>query len=178
MALSTKSKQQAVWEGEALTFLCKADGAKSPLSVEWWHFPQSQTQPELVAGMEQDGTVQLGTSYKEHNNHGNTRLEKIDWATFQLEIAATAVTDSGTYECWVSERSQNQARDWSWTQRLTVTVKSLGKCPRSPSLMLRIVGTFLCRGMQWNLIVGHPEPPQLGHTHPRAQCMVSGCHVR
>ncbi|XP_039098655.1 immunoglobulin superfamily member 2 [Hyaena hyaena] len=125
VALSTKSKQQAVWEGEALTLLCKADGAKSPLSVEWWHFPQSQMQPELVAGMDQDGTVQLGTSYKERNNHGNTRLEKIDWATFQLEIAPTAVTDSGIYDCWVSERSQNQARDRSWTQRLTVTVKSL-----------------------------------------------------
>ncbi|XP_029805195.1 immunoglobulin superfamily member 2 isoform X1 [Suricata suricatta] len=125
VALSTKSKQQAVWEGEALTLLCKADGAKGPLSVEWWHIPWGQMQPELVASMGQDGTGQLGASYKELNNHGNIRLEKMDWATFQLEINPTAIMDSGTYECRVSESPQNRARDRSWAQKLTVTVKSL-----------------------------------------------------
>ncbi|XP_077928688.1 immunoglobulin superfamily member 2 isoform X2 [Halichoerus grypus] len=125
VVLSTKNQQQAVWEGEALTLLCKADGAESPLSVEWWHLPQGQKQPELVAGMQQDGTVQLGASYKELNNQGSTRLEKMDWATFQLEISSTNTTDSGVYECRVSEGTRNQARGRSWTQKLAVTVKSL-----------------------------------------------------
>lgn len=120
VVLFTKSKLQAVWEGEALTLLCKADGAESLLSVEWWHFPQGWTQQEFVAGMRQDGTVQLGPSSK-----GHARLEKIDWATFQLEISSTTITDSGVYECRVSESTQNLARDWSWTQKLAVTVKSL-----------------------------------------------------
>ncbi|XP_025728305.1 immunoglobulin superfamily member 2 isoform X1 [Callorhinus ursinus] len=127
VVLSTKNQQQAVWEGEALTLLCKADGAESPLSVEWWHLPQGQKQPELMAGMQQDGTVQLGASYKELNNQGSTRLEKMDWATFQLEISSTSTTDSGMYECRVSEGTRNQARGRSWTQKLAITVKSLGK---------------------------------------------------
>lgn len=125
VVVSTKNKQPVVWEGEALTLFCKADGAESLLSVKWWHIPQDQTQPEFVAGMEQDGTVQLSASNGELNNHSNTRLEKMNWATFQLEITSTTVTDSGTYECRVSERTRNQARDLSWTQKMSVTVKSL-----------------------------------------------------
>ncbi|XP_003409476.2 immunoglobulin superfamily member 2 isoform X1 [Loxodonta africana] len=125
VGVSTKNQQQTVWEGEALTLLCKADGAESPLSVSWWHFPVDQTQPELVAGLGQDGTMQLGPSYGGPSNHGNIRLEKVDWATFQLDITSTAVTDSGIYECRVSERTRSQARDLSWSQKILITVKSL-----------------------------------------------------
>lgn len=149
MVVSTKNKQPVVWEGEALTLFCKADGAESLLSVKWWHIPQDQTQPEFVAGMEQDGTVQLSASNGELNNHSNTRLEKMNWATFQLEITSTTVTDSGTYECRVSERTRNQARDLSWTQRMSVTVRSLGKCQRNPFLSLHIIRTFL---LLWNAV--------------------------
>ncbi|KAL2771961.1 immunoglobulin superfamily member 2 isoform 2 precursor [Daubentonia madagascariensis] len=125
VVLSTKNKQQAVWEGQALTLLCKVGGAQSPLSVNWWHIPQDRTQPEFVAGMGQDGIVKLGASDGGPSYHGNTRLEKVDWATFQLEITSTTLTDSGTYECRVSERTRNKARALSWTQKISVTVKSL-----------------------------------------------------
>ncbi|OWK05506.1 CD101, partial [Cervus elaphus hippelaphus] len=125
VAVSTKNRQQAVWEGEALTLFCKADGAENLLTVAWWHVPQNQTQPVFVAGMEQDGTVKLGASYRELDNFRNARLEKMDWATFQLEIASTTITDSGMYECRVSERTRSQARDQSWTQKVSITVKPL-----------------------------------------------------
>ncbi|KAK1328978.1 hypothetical protein QTO34_011149 [Cnephaeus nilssonii] len=125
VACLTQNKQQAVWEGEALTLLCKADGAESLLSVSWWHVPPGQTQPEFVAGMEQDGTVQLGASYGTPTNRGHARLEKTDWATFRLEITSTTVTDSGAYECRVFERFRSQARGLSWTQKMSITVKSL-----------------------------------------------------
>ncbi|XP_006874873.1 PREDICTED: immunoglobulin superfamily member 2 [Chrysochloris asiatica] len=125
VAMSTKNKQQSVWEGEVLTLICKAGGDESPLSVKWWHFPQDQTQPEFMAGMGHDGTVQLGSSYGRPNNHGNIRLEKVDWASFQLDIPSTAITDSGTYQCEVSEMIPKQARELSWTQKISVTVKSL-----------------------------------------------------
>ncbi|KAM5201475.1 immunoglobulin superfamily member 2 isoform 1-T1 [Hipposideros larvatus] len=125
VAVSTKDKQQAVWEGEGLTLLCKADGAEGLLSVSWWHIPQGQTQPEFVAAMEQDGTMQLAASYGKPDNHGSIRLEKRAWDAFQLEITSTTVTDSGTYECRVSEKTQNQARELSWTQKIPVSVKSL-----------------------------------------------------
>ncbi|MBZ3878253.1 Immunoglobulin superfamily member 2, partial [Sciurus carolinensis] len=119
------TRQQVVWEGEALALLCKADGAESPLSVSWWHMPQDQTQSKFVAGMGQDGTVQLGVSSGDSSYHGNVRLEKMDWATFQLEITSSTVTDSGVYECRVSEGTRNRARDQHWNHRISVTVKSL-----------------------------------------------------
>ncbi|KAL0604865.1 Immunoglobulin superfamily member 2 [Plecturocebus cupreus] len=150
VVMSTKNKQQVVWEGETLTLLCKASGAESSLSVSWWHIPRDQTQPEFVAGMGQDGIVQLGTSHGGPSDHGNTRLEKVDWATFQLEITFTAITDSGTYECRVSEKSQNQARDRSWTQKISVTVKSLESSlqvslvSRQPQVMLTNTFDLTC----------------------------------
>lgn len=148
MVVSTKDQQPAVWEGEALTLLCKVDGAESLLSVTWWHAPQGQTQLEFVAGMEQDGTVQLGTSFADLEMHSNMRLEKMDWATFQLEITSATIRDSGTYECRVSERPRPQARDLSWTQQVSVTVKPLSKCQRNPFLNVRLFIASSCSGMR------------------------------
>lgn len=147
MVVSTKP--QAVWEADTLTLVCKAGGAETPLSVSWWYVPQNQTKPKLVASMGQDGTVQLGTSSGDPGYHRNTRLEKVDWATFRLEITSTMVTDSGTYECRVSERLWNGATDRHWTQKIPVTIKSLSKCQRNPFLNLYI-SRFILR---FNLIV-------------------------
>ncbi|KAL1772332.1 immunoglobulin superfamily member 2 [Sigmodon hispidus] len=124
-SVAVSAKQWTVWEGEVLALLCKADGKAAPLSVSWWLIPQDQTTPVFVAAMGQDGTVQLGVSSPDLGYHNSRRLEKVDWATFRLEIGSAMVTDSGTYECRVSERPQNQAKDLQWTQKISVTVKSL-----------------------------------------------------
>ncbi|XP_075837901.1 immunoglobulin superfamily member 2 [Microtus pennsylvanicus] len=123
--VTVSAEQRNVWEGEELTLLCKAGGDAGPLSVSWWLIPQAQTTPVFVAGMEQDGTVQLGVSSPGPRSHSNKRLEKVDRATFRLEIGSAVVTDSGTYECRVSERLQNQAKELQWTQKIAITVKSL-----------------------------------------------------
>lgn len=125
--MTVSAEQRAVWEGETVTLLCKAAGDAAALSVSWWLTPQDQTTPVFVAGMGQDGIVQPGVSSPGPGYHGNRRLEKVDWATFRLEIASATVTDSGTYECRVSERPQNQAKDLQSTQKISVTVKSLSK---------------------------------------------------
>ncbi|XP_008831229.1 immunoglobulin superfamily member 2 [Nannospalax galili] len=124
-SVTISTEQQAVWEGEVITFFCKAGGAASSLSMSWWHIPQDQTREMLVASMGQDGTVQLGASSTGPRYRSNTRLEKVDWATFRLEITSAMVTDSGAYECRVSERPQDQVRDLHGTQKISVTVKSL-----------------------------------------------------
>ncbi|KAG8517594.1 Immunoglobulin superfamily member 2 [Galemys pyrenaicus] len=115
--------QQAVWEGELLALLCRVEGPESNLSVSWLHTPQGRTQPDLVARMGPDGTVALGP-----NNRGNGRLEKRDWATFQLDVSPAAVTDGGLYECRVSEKTRNQAPGPHWSGEAPVTVNSLRKC--------------------------------------------------
>ncbi|XP_004641712.1 immunoglobulin superfamily member 2 [Octodon degus] len=119
------TEQQAVWEGEPLTLLCKTDGAESRLSVSWWHIPRDRTMPMLVAGMGQDGTVQLGASGRGPRSHGDTRLDKVDWATFRLELTLSTVMESGVYECRVSERTQKRAGDRYWAHNISVAVKSL-----------------------------------------------------
>ncbi|XP_069862534.1 immunoglobulin superfamily member 2 isoform X2 [Dipodomys merriami] len=144
------AKEQAVWEGETLTLVCKAGGAPSPLWVSWWHIPQDQPQPRLVAGMEPDGSVQLGASPGSPHYHGNMRLKKVDWATFWLEIPSTTVTDGGTYQCKVSERLRHTAPDQPWMHNVSVTVKSLKSSlqvhlmSRQPHVMLANTFTLSC----------------------------------
>uniref|UniRef100_A0A8C8TCA8 Immunoglobulin superfamily member 2 n=1 Tax=Peromyscus maniculatus bairdii TaxID=230844 RepID=A0A8C8TCA8_PERMB len=124
-SVAVSAEKRALWEGEALTLLCKAGGDAGPLSVSWWLIPQDQTTAVFVAGMGQDGTVQWGVSSPSPGDRSDRKLEKVDWATFRLETGSAMVTDSGTYECRVSERPQNQAKDLQWTQRISVTVISL-----------------------------------------------------
>ncbi|XP_023371285.1 immunoglobulin superfamily member 2 [Otolemur garnettii] len=152
VVMSTQNKQQAVWEGEVLTLVCKVGGTESPLSVSWWHIPQDRTPPEFVAAMGQDGIAQLGASHSRPSYHGNTRLEKVDWATFQLEITSTTLADSGAYECRVSERTGDQARGLSWTQKISVTIKSL-ESSLQVSLMSRQPKVTLAQAFDLSCVV-------------------------
>ncbi|XP_068945378.1 immunoglobulin superfamily member 2 [Petaurus breviceps papuanus] len=124
MELSTKNGKRSLWEGEALIFHCKLNGAEHPLSVIWWHTPVSLQQPEFVGSLEKDGTVILGPSYKDRSNDGCIRLEKENTATFRLEIFNTLMADGGTYECKVTE-FQNKDGGLSWARKTSVTVNSL-----------------------------------------------------
>ncbi|XP_063112217.1 immunoglobulin superfamily member 2 isoform X2 [Cavia porcellus] len=147
------TKQQDVWEGEPLTLLCKTGGPERPLSVSWWHISQNHATPMLVAGMKQDGTLQLGNSPGGPRSHDNTRLDKVDWATFRLEMAFTTVAESGVYQCRVSERTQKQAGDQYWAHSISVTVKSL-KSSLQVSLMSRQPKVKLLDTFSLSCIVG------------------------
>uniref|UniRef100_G3X152 CD101 molecule n=1 Tax=Sarcophilus harrisii TaxID=9305 RepID=G3X152_SARHA len=124
MELSTENGKRSVWEGEALIFRCKLNGAEYPLSVVWWHIPVNLQQPELIGSLGKDGTVHLGPSYKDRGKSGCIRLEKENMATYQLEIFDSLTTDGGTYECKVTE-FQNEAGGLSWSQKTSITVNSL-----------------------------------------------------
>ncbi|XP_074044642.1 immunoglobulin superfamily member 2 [Macrotis lagotis] len=122
--LSTESGKRSAWEGEALVFRCKLNGAEHPLSVIWWHIPVDLQQPELIGSLEKDGTVHLGPSYKDRSNYGSIRLEKETVDTFRLEIFNILMTDGGTYKCNVTE-FQNKDSGLSCAQKTSVTVNSL-----------------------------------------------------
>ncbi|KAL8190706.1 UNVERIFIED_CONTAM: hypothetical protein K2H54_059622 [Gekko kuhli] len=112
-------------EGEALIFRCKASAAENPLSVKWWHVLRNKSPPVLIANMDQDGMLKIGTSYLERSARGDLRLEKVDSSTFTLTIYNTSATDdSGLYRCEVTEWFKG--RNWEHAQEISANVESLG----------------------------------------------------
>ncbi|XP_009888413.1 PREDICTED: immunoglobulin superfamily member 2 [Charadrius vociferus] len=127
MRLSMSTSTPQVVAGDALILLCEVQGATSPVSVQWWHQPPQHSGPRvLVATMEQDGTLSLGSTYQDGRTRGNLRLEKKSSGTFTLVIPNTLDEgDGGRYGCKATESSQDQ----SWTEEgeTAVTVSSMGE---------------------------------------------------
>ncbi|NWJ10597.1 IGSF2 protein, partial [Crypturellus undulatus] len=124
MHLSMTTSTAQIVAGDALIFLCKVQGTTNPLSVRWWHLQRHQDPPALVATMEQDGSLTLGSDYQDRGAQGSIRVKKTGSNTFILVISNTsAPNDSGSYRCEVVEWSRGK----SWTQagETTVTVSPL-----------------------------------------------------
>nr|XP_056714172.1 immunoglobulin superfamily member 2 [Euleptes europaea] len=117
--------EERIMEGEALTFHCNAGVAENSLSVKWWYISKNKSPPMLIANMDRDGMLRIGTSYLERSTHGDLRLEKVNSSTFTLTIYNTSATeDSGLYRCEVTEWFKS--RSWQHTQEISATVESLG----------------------------------------------------
>ncbi|KAM9277627.1 immunoglobulin superfamily member 2 [Cariama cristata] len=126
MRLSVSTSTPQVMAGDALILLCEVRGATSPVSVQWWHLPPQHTGPRvLVATMERDGTLSLGSTYQDGGTRGSLRLEKASSGAFTLVIPNTLdESDGGWYGCKATEWSRGQ----SWTEEgeTAVTVNSMG----------------------------------------------------
>ncbi|NWQ88071.1 IGSF2 protein, partial [Burhinus bistriatus] len=138
MRLSVSTSTPQVMAGDALILLCEVEGATRPVSVQWWHLPLQHPGPRvLVATMEQDGTLSLGSAYQDSRTRGSLRLEKASSGTFTLVIPNTLDEgDGGRYECEVTEWSQGQ----SWTEEgeTAVTVSSMAGLGLHATLRSRI----------------------------------------
>ncbi|XP_039239302.1 immunoglobulin superfamily member 2 [Pipra filicauda] len=126
MRLSVSTSTPQVTAGDSLILLCEVQGATSPVSVQWWHLPPQRPDPGvLVATMEQDGSLRLGSAYQDGRTRGGLRLEKASSGTFTLVIPSTLdEDDGGKYRCEATEWSRGQ----SWTEQgeAAVTVSSMG----------------------------------------------------
>ncbi|KFM04308.1 Immunoglobulin superfamily member 2, partial [Aptenodytes forsteri] len=126
MQLSVSTSTPQVMEGDALILFCEVQGATSPVSVQWWHLPPQHPGPRvLVATMEWDGTLSLGSAYQDGRTRGSLRLEKASSGAFTLVIPKTLdESDGGRYGCEATEWSRGQ----SWTEEgeTVVTVSSMG----------------------------------------------------
>ncbi|XP_010139647.1 PREDICTED: immunoglobulin superfamily member 2 [Buceros rhinoceros silvestris] len=124
MTVSTSTPQVVV--GDALILLCDVQGATSPVSVQWWHLPPQHPGPRmLVATMEQDGTLSLGSTYQDSGTRGTLRLEKARSGAFTLVIPNTLDEgDGGQYWCKATEWSRG--RSWIEEGETAVTVSSMG----------------------------------------------------
>ncbi|NWH20590.1 IGSF2 protein, partial [Grus americana] len=123
--LSVSASTPQVVAGDALTFLCEVQGTTNPVSVRWWHLPPQHLGPRvLVATMEQDGTLSLGSVYRDGGTRGSLRLEKASSGTFTLVIPNTLdESDGGQYGCEVTEWSRGQS--WTKERETAVTVSSM-----------------------------------------------------
>lgn len=76
--------------------------------------------------MEQDGTLSLGSVYRDGGTRGSLRLEKASSGTFTLVIPNTLdESDGGQYGCEVTEWSRGQS--WTKERETAVTVSSMGE---------------------------------------------------
>ncbi|NXG40639.1 IGSF2 protein, partial [Psilopogon haemacephalus] len=121
MRLSVSTSTPQVVAGDALILLCEVRGVTSPVSVQWWHLPPEHPGPRvLVAAMEQDGTLSLGSTYRDSRSRGRLRLEKGSSGAFSLVIPNTLDEgDSGHYWC----KAMEWVRGQSWTQEGETAVK-------------------------------------------------------
>ncbi|KFQ26333.1 Immunoglobulin superfamily member 2, partial [Merops nubicus] len=126
MRLSVSTSTPQVMVGDAVVLLCEVQGVANPVSVQWWHLSPQHLGPwVLVAAMERDGTVSLGSTYQDGRTRGNLRLEKVSAGAFTLVIPNTLDEgDGGQYLCKATEWSRGQ----SWTEEgeTAVTVSSVG----------------------------------------------------
>ncbi|NXL42979.1 IGSF2 protein, partial [Podilymbus podiceps] len=138
MHLSVSTSTPRVVPGEALILLCKVQGATNPVSVQWWHLPpQHPGLWVLVATMDRDGTLTLGSTYEDNRTRGSLRLEKNNSGAFTLVIPNTLDEgDGGWYRCKATEWSRSQ----SWTEEgeTAVTVSSMAGLGLQATLRSRI----------------------------------------
>ncbi|XP_013805517.2 immunoglobulin superfamily member 2 [Apteryx mantelli] len=124
MRLSMSTSTAQIVAGDALIFLCEVRGTTNPLSVQWWHLQHHQGPPALVATMERDGSLTLGSAYRDRGAQGSIRLEKAGSSAFTLVISNTsAPSDGGSYRCEVVEWSRGKS--WMQTEEIAVTVSPL-----------------------------------------------------
>ncbi|KAL9866820.1 immunoglobulin superfamily member 2 isoform 1-T1 [Geothlypis trichas] len=126
LRLSVSSSTPRVTAGDPLILHCEVQGATGPVSLHWWHLPPQQPgHRELVAAMEQDGTLSLGSAYRDEGARGSLRLQKESSGTFTLVIPSTLdEDDGGQYRCEATQWSRG--RNWTGKGEAAVTVSSMG----------------------------------------------------
>ncbi|NWR27758.1 IGSF2 protein, partial [Tachuris rubrigastra] len=148
MHLSVSTSTPQVTAGDSLILHCEVQGATSPVSVQWWHLPPQHLGPGvLVATMEQDGSLRLGSTYQDGRTRGSLQLEKASSGIFTLVIQSTLdEDDGGKYRCEATERSRGQ----SWTEQgeTAVTVSSMAGLSLRATLRSRIATVRYGQGFE------------------------------
>ncbi|NXA89391.1 IGSF2 protein, partial [Melanocharis versteri] len=126
LRLSVSTSTPRVTAGEPLILHCEVRGATGPVSLRWWHLPpQHPGHRLLVATMERDGALSLGSTYQDGGTRGSLRLEKGSSGTFTLVIPSTlGEDDGGQYTCEATQWSRGQ--NWTEKGEAAVMVSSMG----------------------------------------------------
>lgn len=120
--LSVKMQKEdlEVIPGEKLRLVCNADGIKDQLSVTWEYKPTESALPTSIISLNQNGVTEKGEAFKTRE----VRVTRPTIDTFVFELYEVTESDSGIYECLVSETQPN-GKPLSQNPRARVTVKSI-----------------------------------------------------
>lgn len=111
-------------EGGRLKLTCKVDGVQGQLSVSWQHklTSTSTTWFNNIISLSQEGVMEIEGSFRSRK----VRATRPATDTFMLELDEVTPSDSGVYQCSVSEWKTN-SKTHSQSQTTTVTVAPAGK---------------------------------------------------
>lgn len=114
----------SVNEGDRLKLTCKVLGVKGQLSVTWQHRSASTTTPMFTTliSLSQEGVTAKAKEFMSRK----VKAMRPSTDTFTLELDEVTPSDSGVYQCTVSEWNANSKTN-SQSQTTTVTVAPVGK---------------------------------------------------
>ncbi|XP_045909304.1 immunoglobulin superfamily member 2-like isoform X3 [Micropterus dolomieu] len=109
----------SVNEGDRLKLTCKVLGVKGQLSVTWQHRSASTTTPMFTTliSLSQEGVTAKAKEFMSRK----VKAMRPSTDTFTLELDEVTPSDSGVYQCTVSEWNTNSKTN-SQSQTTTVTV--------------------------------------------------------
>uniref|UniRef100_A0A3Q2W788 Immunoglobulin superfamily member 3-like n=1 Tax=Haplochromis burtoni TaxID=8153 RepID=A0A3Q2W788_HAPBU len=121
---ATVKMQQAVnvAEGGGLHLSCKVDGVQGQLSVTWQHKPTPTAPFTEIISMSQEGVTEIAEEFVSRK----VKVMRPSTDNFTLALDEVTLSDSGVYQCAVSERKPN-SKTHNQAQTTTVTVTSIGK---------------------------------------------------
>ncbi|XP_022059441.2 immunoglobulin superfamily member 3-like [Acanthochromis polyacanthus] len=121
--LSVKMQGAAsVTEGDTLRLSCNVDGVKGRLSVTWQHKSSSTPSAPFtnLISLSQEGVVEKAAGFTSRK----VMAARPAADSFILELAEVTPSDSGVYQCAVSEWNTN-SKTYSQSQTASVTVTPL-----------------------------------------------------
>lgn len=113
----------SVDQSEKLRLVCKVSGYKDRLSVTWQRKLQPQTALfAKVISLNQDGVMETANDFRSRK----VRALRPEAEGFVLELEEVTLSDSGVYQCTVTEWKPN-GKTHSQSQSATVTVNDISK---------------------------------------------------
>ncbi|XP_031594431.2 immunoglobulin superfamily member 2-like isoform X2 [Oreochromis aureus] len=119
--LSIKMQQaENVTEGGGLHLSCKVDGVQAQLSVTWQLKSARMASFTEIISISQEGVTEIAEEFVSRK----VRVMRPATHNFTLELDEVTLSDSGVYQCAVSEHKPN-GKTHSQAQTTTVTVISI-----------------------------------------------------
>uniref|UniRef100_A0A3P9AYR7 Immunoglobulin superfamily member 3 n=1 Tax=Maylandia zebra TaxID=106582 RepID=A0A3P9AYR7_9CICH len=118
----TVKMQQAVnvTEGGGLHLFCKVDGVQGQLSVTWQHKSTPTAPFTEIISINEEGVTEIAEEFVSRK----VKVMRPATHNFTLVLDEVTLSDSGVYQCAVSERITN-GKTHTQTQTTTVTVISI-----------------------------------------------------